>query len=394
MEKPDITSFLKVTEEHLNGLSFVKLTLSKPRLKQNELLNVIVSPVQLKSGLALQFVYRFRTRDITKNFSLTSAPDEIGKHLSEGFLQADLYSVSENVKLIINKKGETRILKHKLQQELTVKTEHNRLRKRILDPKGSIWMRETGITNERWEVRHEMKDKFIQINRYIELLEPEIQRLAHTGILRVADMGSGKGYLTFALYDYLQHSMGFTPKMTGIEYRADLVTLCNEIAKKAGFDGLEFIQGTIEETALEQTDILIALHACNTATDDAISRGIRSVASLIVVAPCCHKQIRQDMDVQGEMSEILKHGILMERQAEIVTDGIRALLMEASGYKTKVFEFVSTEHTPKNVMIVGRKTSDSRNRNELLLKIVQIKKGFGIKQHYLEKLLYNDLKTP
>jgi hypothetical protein len=232
-----------------------------------------------------------------------------------------------------------------------------------------------------------MNDKYLQINRYIELLEPFTRDLALPDGFHVADMGSGKGYLTFALYDYLTGIQGKSLRMTGVESRKELVKLSNDIAEKAGFTRLKFVTGIIKEVKLEKIDILIALHACDTATDDAIFRGITSGASLIVCAPCCHKQIRKEFRVTNEFKSITKHGILEERQAEIVTDGIRALVLEAHGYKTKVFEFISTEHTPKNLMIVGRKvTGTPAGRAKCLKQIQVIKAMFGIEKHYLEGL--------
>ena len=176
--------------------------------------------------------------------------------------------------------------------------------------------------------------------------------------------------------------------MTGVEFREDLVTICNSIAEKSSFNKLRFLKGTIADTRLEKIDILIALHACDTATDDAIFRGIKSDASLIVCAPCCHKQIRKAMNVTNELSNVTKFGILKERQAEILTDTIRAMIMEAYGYKTNVFEFISLEHTPKNVMIVGKQTGkENPDKQQILSNIAAIKKVYGIEKHYLETLL-------
>ncbi len=200
-------------------------------------------------------------------------------------------------------------------------------------------------------------------------------------------MGSGKGYLTFALYDFLKNSLNLQTQITGIEFREELVEKSNTLAKKAGFNNLKFKQGSIEQSEIGQIDVLIALHACDTATDEAIYKGIKSDASLIIVAPCCQKQIRKQFDVQNEMASIVKHGILKEQQAVIITDGIRALILEAFGYKTKVFEFISTEHTPKNTMIVGTKHNNKINKVEILEKVNAIKKLFGIEYHHLEKLL-------
>jgi hypothetical protein len=182
--------------------------------------------------------------------------------------------------------------------------------------------------------------------------------------------------------------------MTGVESRKELVKICNDIAVKAAFTHLKFITGTIREAELAKIDMLIALHACDTATDDAIFRGITSGASLIVCAPCCHKQIRKELEVKNDLKGILKHGILEERQAEIITDGLRALVMEAHGYKTKVFEFISTEHTPKNVMIVGLKIHGKPAiMKKSLEQIRAIKEFYGIKMHYLEELFVTHDKS-
>lgn len=167
-----------------------------------------------------------------------------------------------------------------------------------------------------------------------------------------------------------------------------MVTLCNSIAQKSHFENLNFAQGTIEKVKIDNITVLIALHACNTATDDAIYQGIKSNASLIVCAPCCHKQIRKELNVSSPLNNVTKFGILKERQAEIVTDTIRAMLMEANGYKTNIFEFISTEHTPKNLMIVGEKTAKTNAQQQQILDdINSIKQIYGIKNHYLETLL-------
>jgi SAM-dependent methyltransferase len=245
-----------------------------------------------------------------------------------------------------------------------------------------------GVTNSNFELRREMSDKYRQINKYIELLAPNLKEANLVAGFDMADMGSGKGYLTFALYDYLTNVLNLSPTMTGVEFRPDLVQICNDIALKASFKNLKFVKGTIADIQLPNIDVLIALHACDTATDDAIYRGITSGAKLIVCAPCCHKQIRKAMNVTNELNNITKFGILKERQAEIVTDTLRAMILEYFGYKTNVFEFIPLEHTPKNVMIVGRKISNSTvDKKRILHDIDAIKKMYGIEKHYLETLL-------
>jgi SAM-dependent methyltransferase len=243
-----------------------------------------------------------------------------------------------------------------------------------------------GITNARGEVPAPSQDKWRQIDKYLEIIESLLREQALPTDAHIADMGSGKGYLTFALYDFLTRQRQMTPRITGIELRPQLVALCNQIARDNGFSGLQFIAQDIKDYHPERLDMLIALHACDTATDLALAVGIQHQAEIIVAAPCCHKQIRRDMHARNELAPVLRHGILEERQAEILTDGIRALLLESEGYDTKVFEFISSEHTAKNVMITAL-NKHRRNREEALAKVAALKTGFGIERHYLETLL-------
>ncbi|MEZ4891850.1 MAG: SAM-dependent methyltransferase [Saprospiraceae bacterium] len=255
----------------------------------------------------------------------------------------------------------------------------------LLRPGYIIW----ASTNSKGEVLAKSQDKWRQINKYLEI----IQNLnAQTPLPKepiIADMGSGKGYLTFALYDYLFNQLGLKPQITGIELRKELVKTCNKAAENSGFDGLHFEALNISDYHPPRLDMLIALHACDIATDMALAGGIFANANMIIAAPCCHKQIRKEMSTQNELAPVLRHGILEERQAELITDGIRALLLESEGYQTKVFEFVSTEHTAKNVMITAVKSGKAadKRRQKSLEQIQGIKSGFGIKEHYLENLL-------
>ena len=381
--------FLEKFNQAFLNQNLVKLTLSKPRDKKSDLKNIIITPVKLKKGLLLNFVYRHTTRDITKNFDLAEVTEEIRQAMEQDFLLADMYTGEENLKLMVSPSGKVKLKTHAVITTVPLTFSHDRKKDRLLETENNIYLRELGVTNDKGDVKHDMKDKFLQIHRYLELLQPEIKLLNTTETLKVADMGSGKGYLTFALYDYLVNKVEAKMEMTGVEFRDDLVKTCNGIALKCGFHNLKFIKGTIQSAEITDPDILIALHACDTATDEAIYRGIKAGSSLIVCAPCCHKQIRKEFSVTSELGAVLKHGILEERQAEIITDGIRALLMEAHGYKTRVFEFISTEHTPKNLMIVGRKISSGKAIREKALRNIQkIKEMFGIGEHYLERLLH------
>jgi hypothetical protein len=365
----------------------IKLVISNQRDHSSELKSIVVSIVEIKKGIRLNFVYRYKTRDITKNFDPDEAMMMIRKSLEDDFLNADLFSNNETLRLLITGHGKVKIRSNQATLKPVADFTHDHKKERIIETGSNIYLRELGVLNANFEVRPEMGDKYLQINRYIELMEPFIRELQLPDGFQIADMGSGKGYLTFAMYDFLTNISGKAPMMTGVESRKELVELCNKIAARSSFANLKFIRGNIRDVPMERIDILIALHACDTATDDAIFRGITAGASLIVCAPCCHKQIRKEFNVTNELKALTKHGILEERQAEIITDGIRALVLEAHGYKTKVFEFISTDHTPKNVMIVGRKITGKTVTNvKKLDEIRAIRNFFGIKEHYLEAL--------
>ncbi len=388
MTNEKLELFYNKLTKFIDEEKLIKLILSNKKDKSSDLKSITISIVKLKKGICLTFVLRHNTNDITKNYNFEEGKSLIKEYLDQSFFNAEVFSNDENLILTTTKKGFVSLKVKKASLKPLMTFSHDKPKNRLIAIKNNIYLRELGITTNEDTVIPSKTDKYRQINRYVELLVPYLNHIEWNDKLNIVDMGSGKGYLTFALYDYIENTLNKTIQMTGVEYRKELVAICNNIAKKSNFNNLNFIEGTIEKAEIDKVDVLIALHACDTATDEAIFRGISSNSSLIVCAPCCHKQIRGELDVTNELSHIVKHGILKERQAEIVTDTLRALIMEAFGYKTKIFEFISTEHTPKNLMIVGEKSEiDENEKKEVLKSISDIKKIYGIKQHYLEKLL-------
>ncbi|KQC02587.1 SAM-dependent methyltransferase [Pedobacter sp. Hv1] len=397
----DNTGTLAIFKDLLNTVTadgtLVKISLGNYKGNDRELKNLYVKKVIIKRADMLSFNYRYKTRDIFKNLSITEGIALIINLLSNDFKIATLFTTHKEVILEHDKKDVIKIRERDLNVKLQPSLEHNKEKKRLIKPSGNAYLPALKITDAEGNVFKNAQDKYKQINQYIEILSSLIKELPEGTIKNVVDMGSGKGYLTFALYDYLHQQLALKTKVTGVEFREDLVTLCNGIAKQANFDQLNFVQGTIEDYAVADINLLIALHACDTATDDAIYKGIQAGAELIVVAPCCHKQIRREIEqnkVKNDVSFLTKYGIFLERQAEMVTDGLRALILEYCGYKTKVFEFISDAHTPKNVLVVGVKRAESlklkaesERKKEILKKIKDTKTYFGISYHHLEKLL-------
>lgn len=370
---------------------FIKISLGNYQGNDKELKNVYVRRIKIKKVEMLSFTYRYKTRDIVKNFPVADGLTRINHFISNDFKICTFFSTDKEVIVEHDKKGIITVRERLIKAEVPVALSHDKEKKRLIQPAGKTYLQELKITDTSGTVYKNAQDKYKQINQYIALLDPLIRTLPAKGIKNVVDMGSGKGYLTFALYDYLVNILKIGAKVTGVEYRQDLVDLCNKIASGSNFTGLDFVQGTIEDYKSEDINLLIALHACDTATDDAIYKGIEGNAELIVVAPCCHKQIRRQMEkgkAVNDLDFLTKYGIFLERQAEMVTDGIRALILEYFGYRTKVFEFISDAHTPKNVLVVGVKTKGQlADKGEILEKIKRTKEYFGIEYHHLETLV-------
>lgn len=365
-----------------------KCTLSKPSKQAPEgLKNVYLRPVLLKKGLRIAFNHRYAHRDEVKNLTLDETEAQLRAWLGTVFGQAELVTPDRQFSLTITPTGVSKLRRRAATGDIKpISISHDRTKKRLLDP-SAPWLHALGLTNAKGEVLPTAQDKWKQINKFLEivaaLLEEKPLPVAQT---KIVDMGSGKGYLTFALYDYLSRQGFENLRVTGIELRPALVEFCEKTARQVEFSGLHFVAADIAEYDDGPIDMLIALHACDIATDLALAKGIWAQAGIIVAAPCCHKQIRKDMATQNELGPLMRHGILEERQAELLTDGIRALLLESKGYRTRVFEFVSTEHTAKNIMITAVAARNT-NAEKAKAQIEALKTGFGIKTHYLETLL-------
>ncbi|MEO6568634.1 MAG: SAM-dependent methyltransferase, partial [Opitutaceae bacterium] len=340
--------------------TLVKLTLGKYRGDDATLKNIFVRPVTLKSGRQLSLVWRHAMRDVTKNHPPIEALALIESFIGKDFLDAHLFTTSQSAQLECAADGAARLHVKTASAQPSVSghdaTSHDRVKAHVIPP-DAPWLRALGVTNDRGQPREGMADKFRQIQKFAELLSHLIDEAALPvdRPLTVVDMGSGKGYLTFAIAALL----GARAQVRGIETRAELVDLCNRVAREHGFaPRLSFTAAAIADTALQQCDVLIALHACDTATDDALAMGLSAGAALLVVSPCCQKEIRPQLSAPPVLADALRHGIFQERQAEFVTDALRAQLLEWAGYRTKVFEFISTEHTAKNLMIAAIKSHD------------------------------------
>jgi SAM-dependent methyltransferase len=391
---PKIKEYITAIAESISNNSFVKISLGNYKGIDKELKNIYIKKVLIKREVRLSFTYRYKTRDIVKNYTIPDGMTLIESYIKEDFRIGILFATEFELALEHLKNQKVVLRKTEaLNKKIAVSLEHDRPKNRLIQPIEKSYLHELKITDSAGNVYKNAQDKFRQINHYVDILSSLIKELPSDRLNKIVDMGSGKGYLTFALYDYLTNILNINTSVVGVEFRPDMVDLCNQVSTKMDFENLKFVQGTIEDYDSIDTNILIALHACDTATDDAIHKGITAQADLIVVAPCCHKQIRREMEknkAKNDLDFLTKYGIFLERQAEMVTDGMRSLILEYFGYKTKVFEFISDAHTPKNVLIVGIKGKiNPKKQEEILAKIKATKEYFGIGYHHLEKLCLN-----
>ena len=384
--------FLGLLDTSLSQNSLIKLVLAKYVGSEAELQRVIIKPLTVREQPCLSFVYRYKTRDITKNFPLAEAVDVIAGLIPESFKNAHLLSLTDEVQLEFSKKGKSTLFKSKAQQEREAPAAgHDREKKRYLELTRPF-LTDLGVTNRQHELIPAMSRKWKQINKFIEVFSHALTSspLKLDQPVKVADFGSGKGYLTFAIHDYLRNTLQAQGEVTGVELREDMVTLCNNAAARLEHPGLVFKHGDVRTVAPSELDVMIALHACDIATDYAIHMGIRSGASIIMCSPCCHKQIRLQIQSPTLLKPMLQYGLHMGQQAEMVTDSLRALLLEACGYETKVFEFISLEHTNKNKMILAVKRAEPVDPAHLLARIQELKTFYGITEQCLETLLRAD----
>jgi SAM-dependent methyltransferase len=399
-------SLIQKTVASLGDGSFVRLVLSKPvnfDLPQK----IFGRAVKLRGAIHLSLTLRHPTRDLTQNLTVPEVAAWLQQQLGRNFRSALLGTRVRDWQFISTATGEARLVDHKPAKNIAPPQEHDQKAVGFLGANAWDWLTGLGVLDRDGKLRASMADKHRQINHYLEIVSHLAKECGWTGApsagsartdvnptepnrssaLHFVDMGCGKGYLTFGLW-HLFARVGKQPVcVTGVESRADLVTTTNQLARQIHAEGLEFVRGEIASAKLAQVDALIALHACNTATDDAIRRGIELGAKLIVVAPCCHKEIRPQLGKPAPLAPVLQHGIMAERMAEWATDGLRALFLEWAGYRTKLMEFIGGEHTPKNLMIAAVRERESFKDDTVRTQIIELKKFLGITQHALDPLL-------
>ncbi len=395
-------NFARKTSTALTDGTFIRLVLSRPVSKELPQ-KIMARLVRLRGTPHLSLTLRNSTQDMTKNLLMPQVAGWLKEQLGGAFRSALLCTTTRDWQFISNETGVARLVDHKPSETQLVSQDHDKKSVGILDSSAADWLHVLEILDRDGRVRASMADKHRQINHYLEIVSHLAKECGWTDAnddapersspLHFADMGCGKGYLTFGLWHLFARLQKQPVRVTGVESRPDLVNTTNKLAKQISASGLEFVQGEIASVKLPPLDALIALHACNTATDAAIKRGIQLGAKLIVVAPCCHKELRPQLGKPEPLAPVLRHGLMEERMAEWATDGLRALFLEWAGYRTKIMEFVGGEHTPKNLMIAAVREREAFVDDAARKRIVELKTFLGVERCALDGLLSTNNKN-
>jgi SAM-dependent methyltransferase len=399
-----LDEFLSALRQGIDEARLASLVISKNRHADADLQSIRARPIELRGRRVVSFVHRYATRDEARNLEPDAALAAVAAWLDPtgepSFAHATLSAGGDAMHLRISKKGRALLSRAaSLAGDPVVvpppPLSHDRPKRRALSLELPFLV-DLGITDERHRLVPAMARKWKQIDKFLEVLDHALDRLPPPagGLLRVVDFGCGKGYLTFAVHEHLRRRFGGAPQVTGVELRAGLVELCNRAAETSHCEGLRFVQGDLRSFQPEAVDVMIALHACDTATDHAIDLGLRAGARVLVCSPCCHKELRPQMATPAPLGALFRHGIHLGQEAEMVTDSLRALLLEAAGYEAQVFEFVSLEHTSKNKMILAtRRDADPADSGRALAQVDAVKAFYGIREQCLEQLLRERIET-
>jgi SAM-dependent methyltransferase len=388
MSDPHWQALLNHWTDSLRTGTFVHLHLGNYQGTEPDLRQLRLRRVDLRGGPRLSCVRRYRTRDLTANHPLDAGPALLAAASAEGFAAAHLATTAGDWELSLLPNGKTRLRRLPARQTVTPPTAHDRAPQRLIT-EAAPFLHALGVVDADGKVAPSMGDKFRQVVHFASILHSLATSTEWPAgkPRRLYDMGCGKGVLTFAAWHLFHHVLHNPLQVFGVEQRPELVAAANRTAQALPAPSLEFVEGSIVSHAVADADIVIALHACNTATDEALAAAVASGARLIIAAPCCHQELRPQLRCPPAIDGLLEDGIVIERMAELVTDRLRCLLLACHGYKTRQFEFIDAAHTHKNTMIAAQWAPSPARTTAARATYDRLTAAFDIRQFALARLL-------
>lgn len=360
-----MTELKEFLEKNIDN-DFRRILISNARKKEGTS-KMQVRPVLVREQVCYQVTRTEGTKEIHKNFQKEDLIRYLCQEMTENFRQLQLEGRCVQGTVLVSKKGRMSIKTKNIQKQGKNKEEfpamlsHNRTKKYLLQEGIPVpWLIDLGVMSPDGKVKHSKYDKFKQLNRFLEFIRDILPKLPRDREIRIIDFGCGKSYLTFAMYYYLKVLNNYDIKVTGLDLKTDVIETCSRLAEKYGYDKLEFLQGDIASyEGADQVDMVVTLHACDTATDYALAKAVKWNASVILSVPCCQHELNCQV-FNEKLAPVLEYGILKERFAAILTDGLRAQMLTTAGYDTQILEFIDMEHTPKNLLIRAVKNQQAK----------------------------------
>lgn len=375
----------KLFQDLIENEKLIYGVLSNLRNKNIEFTKVNIKPVLIKNEYMIQIEKSYQNKVLHENLNKIEAINKIYELMETTFKQGVLYCKDADYQILVSKKGKISILKKKPTRS-EADLHHNRKKNYIIeDGIPCDFLIRLGVMSNEGKVYKNKYDKFRQINKFLEMVSDTIKKAEINESLNIIDFGCGKSYLTFALYYYLVHVLNFDVNIIGLDLKQDVINFCNEVAKDLKYNNLKFIHGDIKDfNELHKVDMVVTLHACDTATDMAIVKAVNWDASIILSVPCCQHELFNKID-NNIMNPLLKHGIIKEKLSSLLTDSIRGNVLEILGYSTQLLEFIDMEHTPKNILIRAIK-SNSKNE-KCVSEYLKFKEFWNLNNIYLENAL-------
>lgn len=378
----------EIVNNSIEENKFIYGIFTTPKNKLDNPYNKITArPINIKNKNYIQFEKFTDKLAFHENYSYDEAKEKITNLIIDGYKNINLFTLEADYQIIVSKKGSIKISEKQPSKKISIE-EHNKKKQYIINENEPCdFLELLGVMNKQGQVYTKRYDKFKQINKFLEIVDDSLKGKDIKDDFMIIDFGCGKAYLTFALYYYFYYIKNVKVKIIGLDLKEEVINYCNEVSRKLNYNNLKFIYGDIQNFHYtNKIDMIVTLHACNTATDAALVKAIKWNTDIILSVPCCQHEF-YDKITSADLEPMLKHGLIKERVSSLVTDSLRGLFLETKGYKVQLMEFIAMEHTPKNILIRAVKTGKASKNAEQ--EYESFKKFWNLQDLFIENYYNN-----